>query len=317
MDRSGIATVAAFLAFLSGCVGLGQKVMIRGVEPGAIEISNIKRLAVIDLHFAEKPEVGRNLANVIVAELNRSGSFDVMERSAVEKILQEQKFGTSGMVDAKTISSLGKLLGVDAVIVGEVLAFDAGDANLGRKATVGANIRVVSVESAQVVFSDSITKNYSEFLDDKRKEAVLNQLSTDVAKEFVGRIAPHYVDREKFLLSTAGKGGRPNGLGMTFASNGLWDKAQEQFEEALKLDSENASVHNNLAVCHEHFGRLKEAIQEYETAIKLNPEEEAVQKNLAGIRGTFRDHEKTAKEALEEQRKGPAPSNATPATKGK
>ncbi|MEW6357081.1 MAG: CsgG/HfaB family protein [Planctomycetota bacterium] len=284
------------LCAVAGCV---EKVTIRAVEPGAIEITDIKRLAVIDLHYKQSPDVGRNLANVIVAELNRSGSFEVMERSAVEKILQEQKFGTSGLVDAQTISSLGKLLGVDAVIVGEVLAFDAGDADVGRKATVGANVRVVSVESAKVVFSDSISENYSEFFDAKRKEAVLNELSAKVAKGFVGRIAPHYVEREKFLLATAGKGGRPNGLGMKFAKNNLWDKAQEQFEAAANLDGNDAAIHNNLAVCHERFGRLREAIGEYEKAIQLNPDDESVHRNLAGIRGTFREHEISAKDALE------------------
>jgi len=293
---------------LSGC--FNKLVTIRAVEPAMKEIVGINRLAVIDLTYEPRPEVGRNIANVIVAELNQSGGFDVMERSAVAKVLEEQKFGTSGMVDTATVSAIGKLLGVDGVVVGEVVAFAAGSKAFGKEGTVTVNIRLVNVQSAKVIFSDSITVDYNKFMAGERKEAILSQLSQDVAKQFVGKIAPHYVERKKVLLSTGGDAGKPNKRGITFASNGLWDKAQEQFEEALQIAPDNAAVHNNLAVCHEHFGKLHNAIEEYEKAIRLNPDEEAIHKNLAGIRDTFRPPVETAKEALESQ-KQPSSRSAT------
>jgi hypothetical protein len=288
------------LAPLTGC--FHKDVTIRAVEPATKEIVGISRLAVIDLSYAPKPEVGRNLANTIVAELGQSGGFEVMERSAVAKVLDEQKFGTSGMVDTATITSIGKLLGVDGVIVGEVLAFDVGNKALGKDATVGLNIRLVSIHSAKVIFSDSITVNYSKFMGGDRKESILGQLSEQVAKEFVGKIAPHYVMRKKVLLPAGGEAGKTCRRGITFASNGLWDKAQEQWEEALRIAPEAAAPHNNLAVCYEHFGKLQKAVEEYEKAIRLDPDQEAIHRNLASIRDTFRPPVETAKQALENQK---------------
>ncbi len=301
MNRISVYWVVCLLPWVSGC--FSKVVTIRGVEPGMKEIVGINRLAVIDFTYREKPETGRDIANMVVAELNQSGGFDVVERSAVAKVLEEQKFGTSGMVDTATISSIGRLLGVDGVVVGEVTAYDAGSKALGKDASVGVNIRLVNVQSAKVIFSDSILMNISKFMAGERKETLLNQLTQDVARAFVGRIAPHYVERKKTLLATGGEAGKANKRGMTFASNGLWDKAQEQFELALQTDPDNAAAHNNLAVTFEQFGKSDKAIEEYERAIRLNPDEEAIHRNLAGIRSTFRSPVESPKQALETQKR--------------
>lgn len=300
MSRRVCLTVQAVALIACGCQ---KAVIIRAVEPAAKEISGIQRLAVLDLAYEAQPDVGRNLANMIVAELNQTGAFDVMERSAVARVLQEQQFGASGMVDAKEVSAIGKLLGVDGVVVGEVVAFDAGNEALGKYAMVGANIRLVEVRSAQVAFSDSNTINYNQLLDDKRKPVVLGELSRRLATAFVGKIAPHYVERMKYLLGAGGDASKPNAIGIQFATNGLWDKAQEQFDRAKLAKPDDAGPYNNLAVCHEHFGRLGNAIEGYEMALKLNPENDAVQKNLAGLRASLRPADKTAKQAFESQKK--------------
>lgn len=291
-----IATVMS-IALLVGC---HKTVTIRAVEPGVKEIIGITRLAVLDLTYTpEEPDVGRNIANVIVAELDETGAFEVMERSAVARVLEEQKFGSSGVVDTDTVTSIGKLLGVDGVVVGEVVAFGADKKLFGKAASIGVNIRIVDVESAKVVFSDSIIVNTTKSESGEDKQAMLSRVSQEVANKFVAKIAPHYVDRKKFLLSTGGDAGTPNKRGITFATNGLWDKAREQFEQASQIDPQSAAVQNNLGVCAERDGKLTEAIEFYEQAITLDPDDEQIQKNLASLRGTFRGPELTAKEVLE------------------
>lgn len=291
--------VLSALALMAVSLGCQKTVTIRAVEPAVKEISGIQRVAVLDLAYPERADVGRDLANMIVAEMNQTGAFDVMERSAVARVLQEQQFTAAGMSDAGAVSAIGKLLGVDGVIVGEIVAFDAGNEALGKYAMVGANLRLVDVRSAQVVFSDSNTINYNQLLDDKRKATTLGQLSRRLATDFVAKIAPHYVERTKFLLGAGGDASKPNSIGIQFATNGLWDKAQEQFERARSAAPDEAGVHNNLAVCHEHFGRINDAIQEYEIALKLKPDNDAIQKNLASLRGTLRPADKTAKQTLD------------------
>ncbi len=301
------------IGLLAGC---GQAtITIRAVEPGLKQVTGIERLAVLDMLYTEDAEAGRDISNVIVAELNQAGAFEVMERSAVNRVLEEQKFGTSGVVDTATVTSIGKLLGVDGVVVGEVAAYGSEGRVLGRAASIAVNTRLVSVQSGKVIFSDSITINTKKSGSETR-EAMLTRIAHEVAREFVGKIAPHYVERQKYMLSTGGDAGQANKRGITFARNKLWDKAQLQFEMAMQVDPQNAAIQNNLAVCHERAGRLNEAIEAYERAIALDPDDEAIQKNLASLRSTTRAPELSAKELLERQRKSLNEPATRPTTQG-
>jgi TolB-like protein len=53
-------------------------------------------------------------------ELVSLGKLLVIERSRLEEVLKEQNFSLSGMVDAGTAARIGKLLSVDAVVIGTV-----------------------------------------------------------------------------------------------------------------------------------------------------------------------------------------------------
>jgi TolB-like protein len=53
-------------------------------------------------------------------EIVNLGQFMVIERSRIEEILKEQSLSLSGTVDASTASKIGKILAVDAVIIGTI-----------------------------------------------------------------------------------------------------------------------------------------------------------------------------------------------------
>lgn len=312
--------MAAFLAAWAtlAAVGCGPKVVtIQGVEPGSKEIASIKRMAVLDLACADKvseasdhdkprlepSSVGRDFANTIVAELDQTGAFEVMERSAIAKLVEEKDLTLAMSGDAAAASTIGKILKVDGVVVGEVSAWRSGIGVIDKKAAVGANLRLLDVKTAQVIVSYSQTKNSGGFLGGERPELILNQLAKEIAGEFVAKLAPHYVDREKYMLETGGAVGKPNSLGIKMASNRLWDKAHEQFDAALKIDNNCAAAHNNHAVCLENDSQLAEALREYEIALSLAPENEYIQRNLVGARQTLAAPQMTAKEALEKTRR--------------
>jgi curli biogenesis system outer membrane secretion channel CsgG len=56
--------------------------------------------------------------------LVRDGTYSVIERKAMDKILAEQNFSNSDRGNPASAAKLGKLLGVDAIIVGSVTQFD-------------------------------------------------------------------------------------------------------------------------------------------------------------------------------------------------
>ncbi len=127
------------------------------------------RLSIAILPFVAN-NLGGELAEVnlldklttVFVNLNR---FKVIERAQLEKILEEQKLGLSGVLDASTAAQIGKGLGVDAVVCGSVV-------RAGNTATIDA--RLVDTESAAIVTAkDALTKNLS--------LAALNELIAEVA----------------------------------------------------------------------------------------------------------------------------------------
>jgi curli biogenesis system outer membrane secretion channel CsgG len=101
-----------------------------------------KRVAVLDFEygtvrssaaaiFGTNRDVGRGVADLIVEKLVQSGAYSVIERKALEKILAEQNFAQSDRADSSTAVRLGRVLGVDAIIIGSITQFGRDDKSTG------------------------------------------------------------------------------------------------------------------------------------------------------------------------------------------
>jgi len=105
-----------------------------------------ERLSIAVLPFETKG-VGRDLGEldlldkIITAFVNQN-RFKVMERAQLEKILEEQKLGMSGVIDASTAAQIGKGIGVDAVVLGSVTRAEN---------TVGIDARLIDTETAAII----------------------------------------------------------------------------------------------------------------------------------------------------------------------
>jgi len=56
-------------------------------------------------------------------ELVNTGKFTVIERSELQKVLDEQELGKKGVLDPATAARVGKVLGVQLFILGTVTEF--------------------------------------------------------------------------------------------------------------------------------------------------------------------------------------------------
>ena len=76
------------------------------------------------------------------------------------------------------------------------------------------------------------------------------------------------------------RAGDLNQYGIKCLKGGLWGEAEHRFRQALELNKEMASYHNNLAVALEAQGRIDEALTEYEAGLKLDPANKEIYENL-------------------------------------
>ena len=97
-----------------------------------------RRVAVIDFDYATvqsqvssvfgtNKDVGKGIVDLLVDKLVSDGVFSVIERNALDKIVAEQNFSNSDRADSNTAAKIGRILGVDAIIVGSITQFGRDD----------------------------------------------------------------------------------------------------------------------------------------------------------------------------------------------
>jgi curli biogenesis system outer membrane secretion channel CsgG len=121
--------------------------------------------------FGSDQDVGKGISDMIVQKLVQDGKYRVIERAALDKILAEQNFSNSDRADATTAARIGKVLGVDAIIIGSITQFGRDDQHtkvggggygLGRygiggvgtskaKAVVGITARMINTSTAEIM----------------------------------------------------------------------------------------------------------------------------------------------------------------------
>jgi curli biogenesis system outer membrane secretion channel CsgG len=79
--------------------------------------------------FGTNVDVGKGISDLLVQQLVTDSKYSVIERNAIDKILHEQNFSNSDRADPATAAKIGKILGVDAVIMGSITQFGRDDQN--------------------------------------------------------------------------------------------------------------------------------------------------------------------------------------------
>jgi curli biogenesis system outer membrane secretion channel CsgG len=140
------------------------------------------RIAVLDFDYAtvhsysaaifgSDIDIGKGIADLLVTDLVKDGSYSIIERKALEKIMNEQNFSNSNRADPTSAAKIGKLLGVDAILIGSITQFgnETKKTNLGggggswggyglggighskSNANVGIDARLVNVDTGEIL----------------------------------------------------------------------------------------------------------------------------------------------------------------------
>lgn len=100
--------------------------------------------------------LGRYLSEQTSNYLFQNSELHIVERTQIERVMQEQNFGMSGYVSDETAVRIGNLLGANAVTLGTLT-------KVGNKISV--NIKIVETESASVLSSGSTEIEGEEYIE--------------------------------------------------------------------------------------------------------------------------------------------------------
>jgi curli biogenesis system outer membrane secretion channel CsgG len=141
-----------------------------------------KRIAIFDFDFSTvtsassqvlgaNVDLGKGISDLLVKFLVQDGTYSIIERKAMDKIMQEQNFSNSDRANPNSAAKIGKLLGVDAILVGSITQFgnDTKNTNIGgggggfgglgiggfshkkSKAIVMIDARIVDIDTAEIL----------------------------------------------------------------------------------------------------------------------------------------------------------------------
>jgi len=100
--------------------------------------------------------------------LNR---FKLFERTQLEKILEEQKLGMSGVLDASTAAEIGKGIGVDAMVLGTVTRSGSH---------IAIDARLIDTETAAIITAQDEMSTRTSIQDLKN---MINRLAIKISKD--------------------------------------------------------------------------------------------------------------------------------------
>ena len=149
----------------------GRKLINKPAEQGEGKPSYQPYVAVFtfDESNAAAQGLGKTLSEMLITALIQGQSYQVMERMQLEKILQEQSLSLTGVIDEETALKVGKLAGLEAVILGSVSRLNnavEADARLidvqTGKALGAANDRVNNIEKMRDL-AKSLAKKLAAF----------------------------------------------------------------------------------------------------------------------------------------------------------
>ncbi len=164
--------VIAAAGLFAGCAATQSTKMKQTVSANVTEKVESKytgpkrRVGVVD--FENKTAYGQNrlggaAADILITELAKTGKFIVVERDKLNKLMEEQKLGATGVVDSNTAAQMGKVLGLNAIVTGAISNFGVNTTGSDylitqskrQSAQTTVDIRVVDAETGQVLYADS------------------------------------------------------------------------------------------------------------------------------------------------------------------
>lgn len=290
------------IIFFTSCT---QKVNISTFEPALVDrASKVKKVSIMDF---ENDSIGfSSLLESLIANkrVYEEPYFTVVSRNELNRILDEQKLQYSGLVDKKSTVKVGNLIGVQAIISGNIIdaSFNKSSYYVTRykcldkkckelreylvRCTKGTynldiSIKISDVEYGDIIYADTFnkTRTYNHCKDQSGSLPnfgnIMSDFSNDISHKFISKISPTKKIMSVELLdspeiSYSDKQEKLLEYSLKYIESARYDKAEQLLSELLTSTEDKCYVAAyNLGVVKESKGEYKLAKQLYDLADEL------------------------------------------------
>lgn len=153
---------------------------------GIYSNAQVIRIAIIDFDnisgIAKYDGLGKAMSSMLISDIESNVSskrFQLVERVQINKIIKEQNLQKSSSFDKNTSVKMGKLLGVDYLLIGDIFVLDN---------SLVINTRLTEVSSSNIKFSEKKEGKLNEWL--SLKTLLAKSVSSSLAMPFTEPLIP-------------------------------------------------------------------------------------------------------------------------------
>ena len=304
-------TLTAMLCF-------AQDVTVFILKPPEKELTGVEKISIMDF----KGEKGKLLADYMTSFLMqdergihdlsggffskgtegntylkgaRTNVFSLVERTEIDKVLQEQNLSNSGLIDDTQAAEIGKILGIDAIITGSVSysykdkdTKSEGTDSKGnywvkyckkRIVTAEARMKIIATSSGEILgTTDSkVSKSESACNDERSGMSSPSQIAdkcvNDIAYYLSNYFCPHFSSMKYDFPKIKEKEYKDQGKeAKKFLQDYDFIQAYSIFKGIYDVDPYNTSTLVSLAYLNDIYGNYDKALEYAEVLYQLDPQ---------------------------------------------
>ncbi len=297
------------------------------LSPSEKDIGNVKRIAILDFENISSQEykeagidIGSKLADYLSISMleeyrgkgqncfiegARTDIYSIVEREEVDRVLQEKQFELADLNDTQ-IMSIGKILNVDAIILGNV-SYSSSDERdyksyrtdqgklvsthyLTRTTSAEARMKILLVATGEIIGQTSNRSSRSDSTKGGTRPGLNavqapNKLAEyaceNIARQFANYLTPYYYSYTFTFEKVKHKELKERVKDATeYLRLREIDKAYEMYSAIYEVDPYNAELVFNMGVLNEIVGNYDKAKELYDVAVNMNSGNDAYVKGL-------------------------------------
>jgi len=150
-------------------------------------ISEIKKVAVFPFrNLSKNPHAREIVTQIFLAELSKSGRFEVEELGNIIDFMVEQRIRMGESINRSRLLLLKRRYKVDAVFLGDILVFE----QKGGVPYISLGVRMLKIDTDKIIWKADIQRNGDDYIKILNIGQIrsLNQLTSVVAGELMETI---------------------------------------------------------------------------------------------------------------------------------
>jgi len=216
--------------------------------------------------------------------------FEVIERNRLFQVLEEQEMNKSGVIDENQAVEIGKILGIDVMIVGTI-SFHPKDEKSTKKyenstsyctkRTVNTEVRmkIISVKTGQIIGTKEASQGYSSTKCDEKRSGLtsVSKLTDLCLKDIAYFLVNYFSPKYKLVKYEFGKIKNKEFREQAkeaekFLKKGDINNAFAIYNAIYQADPYNAIAADNVAGLYDVVGNYAKAVEYWQIAAELDPE---------------------------------------------